>query len=68
MSVLCEGCDNPIPEARIKAAPNAKLCVDCQSGREDSGEFRKHKIEVSQEIKGWTHESVTTTIIKGDEV
>ena len=26
----CEACDNLIPEARRKAMPGARLCVDCQ--------------------------------------
>ncbi len=27
----CEECDKKIPEARRKAVPGARLCVDCQS-------------------------------------
>ncbi len=26
----CEECDAPIPEARRKALPGVRLCVDCQ--------------------------------------
>lgn len=27
----CEECANPIPDARRKAIPGVRLCVDCQS-------------------------------------
>jgi len=30
----CEDCDGPIPEARRKAIPGVKLCVECQSALE----------------------------------
>ena len=30
----CELCDSVIPEARRKAIPGVRLCVDCQSERE----------------------------------
>ncbi|MDN6318148.1 MAG: DksA/TraR family C4-type zinc finger protein [Marinobacter sp.] len=28
---FCEECDNPIPEARRKAIPGVRLCVNCQA-------------------------------------
>ncbi|MCB1237057.1 MAG: TraR/DksA family transcriptional regulator [Verrucomicrobiae bacterium] len=31
---LCEGCGEPIPEARLDAKPSVSLCVDCQSEKE----------------------------------
>ena len=30
----CEDCGEPIPEARRKALPGCRTCVDCQSVRE----------------------------------
>ena len=30
----CAECGEPIPEARRKALPGAKLCVECQSERD----------------------------------
>ncbi|WP_372922884.1 DksA/TraR family C4-type zinc finger protein [Roseovarius sp.] len=30
----CAECDEPIPEARRRALPGVKLCVDCQSERD----------------------------------
>jgi phage/conjugal plasmid C-4 type zinc finger TraR family protein len=27
---FCEMCDEPIPEARRKAVPGCRFCVDCQ--------------------------------------
>ena len=30
----CEQCDTPIPEARRKAMPGARLCVDCQEAHD----------------------------------
>ena len=31
---LCAGCGAEIPSARLKAMPNATLCVRCQAGAE----------------------------------
>lgn len=30
----CQQCGDEIPEARREAMPGARLCVDCQSGRD----------------------------------
>ena len=30
----CEECGSPIPEARRKALPGVRLCVDCQERRD----------------------------------
>lgn len=30
----CAECDEPIPEARRKALPGVKLCIDCQTERD----------------------------------
>lgn len=30
----CAECEEPIPEARRRAVPGVKLCIDCQSGRD----------------------------------
>jgi phage/conjugal plasmid C-4 type zinc finger TraR family protein len=30
----CEECDRPIPEARRKAIPGVRLCVECQAALE----------------------------------
>jgi phage/conjugal plasmid C-4 type zinc finger TraR family protein len=30
----CEMCEEPIPEARRKAIPGVRLCVDCQAEQE----------------------------------
>jgi RNA polymerase-binding protein DksA len=27
---LCEGCEEPIPKARLSAMPHTRFCVDCQ--------------------------------------
>jgi DnaK suppressor protein len=29
---VCESCGQPIPKARLKAIPHARLCVACKSG------------------------------------
>ena len=30
----CAECDEPIPEARRRAIPGVKLCIDCQKDRD----------------------------------
>ena len=37
----CVACDDPIPEARRKAIPGVRLCVQCQA------ELEKHQTENS---------------------
>jgi phage/conjugal plasmid C-4 type zinc finger TraR family protein len=32
----CEECDAPIPEARRKAVPGVRLCVECQQARDEA--------------------------------
>ena len=31
---LCEGCQEPIPKARLNAVPHARFCVECQRKNE----------------------------------
>ncbi|MGD8368145.1 MAG: DksA/TraR family C4-type zinc finger protein [Desulfobacterales bacterium] len=33
-AVVCDHCEAPIPEARRKAIPGVRLCVDCQAAAE----------------------------------
>ena len=35
----CEGCEEMIPQARRKALPGVRLCVDCQSALEKRQEI-----------------------------
>jgi len=62
----CDNCGEKIGEKRLKALPNAVLCIHCQEGREDTGEFQKTTMEVHQTISGWQFEGVEQTIIKGE--
>ena len=34
----CEGCEKPVPPARLEALPYARFCVSCQESYERSGE------------------------------
>ncbi|MGI9228748.1 MAG: DksA/TraR family C4-type zinc finger protein [Gammaproteobacteria bacterium] len=34
----CAECDEPIPEARRKAIPGVRLCVECQQEREQDAD------------------------------
>lgn len=38
---ICEGCDEPIPMARLEALPNAALCLPCKVIAEKQGGFVK---------------------------
>ncbi len=62
----CDNCGETIGEKRLKALPHTTLCVQCQQGRENSGEFVKTTMEVHQTISGWQFEGVEQTIVKGD--
>ena len=35
----CEECGEPIPEARRKAVPGVRLCVDCQAEQDEPPGF-----------------------------
>jgi phage/conjugal plasmid C-4 type zinc finger TraR family protein len=32
----CEECDAPIPEARRKAVPGVRLCIECQQAQDEA--------------------------------
>ncbi|MGR3758560.1 DksA/TraR family C4-type zinc finger protein [Roseobacteraceae bacterium NS-SX3] len=36
----CAECEEPIPEARRKALPGVKLCIDCQQERDGAHQQR----------------------------
>ncbi|HKJ21289.1 MAG TPA: DksA/TraR family C4-type zinc finger protein [Woeseiaceae bacterium] len=36
----CEECDAPIPQARRKAVPGVRLCVGCQSERDEESKLK----------------------------
>ncbi|MFW8634346.1 DksA/TraR family C4-type zinc finger protein [Cribrihabitans pelagius] len=36
----CADCEEPIPEARRKAIPGVKLCIDCQQERDGTYKAR----------------------------
>ncbi len=41
-STVCVGCGEPIPEARQKAIPGTRHCVDCQSKKDyDKPSFKE---------------------------
>jgi phage/conjugal plasmid C-4 type zinc finger TraR family protein len=35
----CEECDAPIPEARRRAVPGVRLCVNCQTAHDEAAAF-----------------------------
>ena len=36
----CEECDAPIPEARRDAVPGVRLCISCQSERDEESKLQ----------------------------
>lgn len=36
----CADCDEPVPEARRKAQPGVRLCIDCQQERDGAFKAR----------------------------
>lgn len=66
MTKTCEDCDKIIPSNRVENFPKVKTCIACQEERENKGEFRRSKMEIYQDLKGWQVESINTKIIKGD--
>lgn len=41
----CEGCDGPIPIARLKALPYSVMCVTCQRSQEELGISEAEEID-----------------------
>jgi DnaK suppressor protein len=38
---MCEGCEEPIPLARLQALPYAVMCINCQREAEKRGDFNR---------------------------
>ncbi len=49
---ICEGCNKPIPLARLQALPYATLCIKCQISLEESG------LDDWSELSGDAYDSV----------
>lgn len=68
-TVDCADCEEPIPEARLKASPKAELCIHCQSVAEKEGRFTRHSM--SQRVQftrdGAEVESIENELIRGDD-
>ncbi len=62
----CVMCEEPIDPKRVKALPNCRVCLECQQKRENSGSFRRSKMEVVQELRAWEVESLNNVLIKGE--
>ncbi len=41
----CEGCNGPIPIARLKALPYSVMCVECQRTQEELGETESDEVD-----------------------
>tara|TARA_R110002072_G_scaffold173600_3_gene328453 strand:+ start:12379 stop:12837 length:459 start_codon:yes stop_codon:yes gene_type:complete len=41
----CEGCDGPIPVARLKALPYSVMCVECQRSQEELGSGEAEEVD-----------------------
>ena len=42
---LCNACQEPIPEERLKSLPNTQYCVRCQSQSESGHDTRRYADE-----------------------
>lgn len=61
----CTDCGDEIPAARLKHSPDVTICVACQQDLEKSGGFVRSRIEVYQELQGWSLEGLNQVIIPG---
>lgn len=41
----CDGCDGPIPIARLKALPYSVMCVSCQRSQEELGAAEAEEVD-----------------------
>jgi RNA polymerase-binding transcription factor DksA len=61
----CVACGEEISPKRVKALPEAELCVDCQSLVEERGLYKKHVMDVQPVMKAGELEELTTRIVRG---
>jgi hypothetical protein len=65
---ICAECGDPIGAGRLKALPQAKICISCATERESSGRFKKHSMNITSEVShAGEHEMEHYTLIRGDE-
>lgn len=63
---LCEECDEPISQARLRVAPQSKLCIECAEALEKNGKFQRHKMEHTVRFKGEEVEEMTSHIVRSN--
>ena len=61
--IECQECGDDVPSAR--QAMGIDVCVLCQQDLERSGMFVKSRIEIYQDIVGWSLEGINQKIITG---
>jgi len=61
--IECQECGDDVPAAR--QAMGIDVCVLCQQDLERSGMFVKSRIEIYQDIVGWSLEGINQKIITG---
>lgn len=64
----CEDCEVKIPARRMKARPEATLCVDCQERAEKLGQFERHRMGHDVKFKGDDVDMVSYLVPGGNVV
>ena len=63
----CKECGEEIGEGRLKARPNAELCIECQTKLEREGRFQLHKMNYRTVMKAGEIDTVETQFYRGTE-
>ena len=63
--MTCKSCDTEIEAKRLRAKPDATLCIECASEAERSGRFVRHRMDVQPVTKCGEMDELTQTIVRG---
>lgn len=61
----CDECGEDINPKRLKARPEARLCINCQMDLEQNGGFRLHRLDVQTTTRCGEPDEQRQTLVRG---
>ena len=63
----CADCGEVISIERLRLVPKTETCIECQEHREKRGNFQRHRMVVTYNVRCEEIESVDETLVRADE-